>query len=122
MSYNWGPYFIVPTKALKEYSGKVQLREEIDENVLAKDMESLGIKGPVTKITNPWYYRRKGSKTWIKIGESNLKEDNFPVLWDTSGLENGVYEVLGLMHVFIKKNGSEHAIARQSIAEVTVKN
>lgn len=122
MSHNWGPYFIVPTNSLKVYSGKVQLREEIDEGLLARELESLGISGPVTRISNPWYYRKKGSETWIKIGESDLKEENFPVLWDTTGLENGVYEVLGLMHVFIKKNGSERAIARQSIAEVTVAN
>lgn len=122
MSYDWGPRFIVPTPALREYWGRVQLREEIDEALLLKELESLGIRGPITRITNPWYYRRKDSDTWIKIGESEVRADNFPVLWDTTGLENGVYEVLGLMHVFVKKNGSECAIARQGIAEVTVAN
>ncbi|MBM3132340.1 MAG: hypothetical protein FJZ95_04820 [Chloroflexi bacterium] len=122
MSYDWGPRFIVPTKALKEYSGKVQLREELDDELLTKGLEALGISGPVARIANPWYYRKKGSDTWIKIGESEDKTENFPVLWNTSGLENGKYEVLGLMHVFIKKNGSESAIARQSIVEVTVAN
>jgi hypothetical protein len=30
--------------------------------------------------------------------------------------------VLGLMHVFVREGTKEHAIARQSIVEVTVKN
>jgi hypothetical protein len=29
---------------------------------------------------------------------------------------------MGLMHVFVKKNGTEIAIARQNVAEVTVEN
>ena len=45
-----------------------------------------------------------------------------PVKWDTSTLENGLYEVLGLMHVSVKKGKEEKTIARQSIVEVRVKN
>lgn len=122
MSYNWGPHFIVPTDALKDYSGIVQLREELDEDLLARELEQLGISGRIVRVTNPWYFRKKNTKTWIKIGESQNRRENFPVTWDTSGLKDGQYEVLGLMHVFIKKNGTEQAIARQGIVEVTVKN
>jgi len=122
MSYNWGPHYIVPSKVLKSYSGNVVLREELDEGLLRKELEALGILGPVGNITNPWYYRRKGATTWIKIGESNDKHENFPARWDTTGVENGQYEIMGLMHVYAKKGDSEIAIARQNIVEVTVKN
>jgi len=122
MSYNWGPHFIVPTDILKEYSGIVKLREQLDDDLLNKELEELGISGRIVKVTNPWYYRKMATRTWIKIGESENRHDNFPVTWDTRGLKDGQYEVLGLMHVFVRKNGSEHAIARQSVVEVTVKN
>lgn len=122
MPFNWGPNFIVPSEALKSYSGIVLLREEYDEELLEKELEELGIGGVVEKVTNPWYYRKKNTDTWIKIGESRNRAQNFPVTWDTSGLKNGKYEVLGLMHVFVKDGNKEHAIARQSIVEVTVKN
>jgi small-conductance mechanosensitive channel len=122
MSYNWGPHYIVPTEVLKSYSGMVLLREEFDEELLRKELEALGITGPIAKITNPWYYRRKGTDTWIKIGESADEHQNFPARWDTTSLKNGQYEVMGLMHVFVKKNGTETAIARQNVAEVAVEN
>ena len=122
MSYNWGPNFIVPSKVTKCYSGAVQLREELDEDLLCKELAALGLPDIIVKITNPWYYRRKGTSTWIKIGESENKHDNFPVRWDTTQLKNGQYEVLGLMHVFVKKDSAQSAIARQSVVAVTVKN
>jgi len=122
MSYDWGPYFIVPSEVLKSYSGNVLLREELDEDLLSKELEALGILGPIENITNPWYYRKKNTDTWIKIGESNNKQENFPVRWDTTSFENGQYEVMGLMHVLAKKGATEIAIARQNIVEVTVEN
>jgi hypothetical protein len=122
MPYNWGPHYIVPSEAIKSYSGAVQLREELDEEQLSKEMEELGVAGPVVRISNPWYYRRKGAETWIKIGESADKQQNFPVRWDTTGLENGQYEILGLMHVYYRQNGDEKAIARQNVVEVAVEN
>jgi hypothetical protein len=120
--YNWGPHFIVPSEVLKTYSGIVKLRERLDEDLLNKELEELGLAGVVEKVTNPWYYRRKGAGTWIKIGESEDKAENFPVTWDTSNLANGAYEVLGLMHVFVRKNGSHYAIARQNVVELAVEN
>jgi hypothetical protein len=122
MPYNWGPHYIVPSEAMKNYSGAVQLREEFDEDMLRKELEEMNLTGPVVRVTNPWYYRKKNTETWIKIGESSDRQQNFPVRWDTAVLKNGQYEILGLMHVFVRKNGSETAIARQNIVEVTVKN
>jgi hypothetical protein len=122
MSYNWGPNYIVPSEALKSYSGGVRLREEFNEDLLHKELEELGLSGPIARITNPWYYRKKNTDTWIKIGESDDRHENFPVRWDTTNLENGQYEVMGLMHVFVKKGDEESAIARENIVEVTVEN
>ena len=122
MSYNWGPRYIVPSEVIERYSGAVQLREELDEDLLRKELEELNLTGPVLGVTNPWYYRKKNTDTWIKIGESTDRQQNFPVRWDTTNLENGQYEILGLMHVFVRKNGEEKAIARENVVEVTVEN
>jgi len=122
MSYNWGPHFIVPTGVLESYSGVVQLRESLDDDLLSKELEVLGLSGSVVKVSNPCYYRIKGSDTWIRIGESTDKASNFPVKWDTRGLPDSRYEVLGLMHVFVRKGTVENAIARQNVVEVVIKN
>ncbi|HEX79431.1 MAG TPA: hypothetical protein G4O19_04665 [Dehalococcoidia bacterium] len=122
MSYNWGPHYIVPSEVLKEYSGNVLLREELDEEMLSKELEALSISGPIITITNPWYYRNKDSDTWIKIGESDEKQENFPVRWDTTRLENGQYEVMGLMHVVVRGEDGKKVIAHENIVEVTIAN
>jgi hypothetical protein len=122
MSYNWGPHYIVPSQIFKTYSGSVQLREEFDEDLLRKELKELGFAGPIVRITNPWYYRKKNSNTWIKIGESEDKHRYFPVVWDTTNLQNGQYEVIGLMHVSVKKDGEDITIAGENIVEVTVEN
>ena len=122
MPYNWGPNYIVPSGVLKSYSGGVQLREEFDEDLLHKELKELGLSGSIKRITNPWYYRKKNTDTWIKIGESDDRHENFPVRWDTTNLENGQYEVMGLMHVFIKRGDEESAIARENIVEIIVEN
>ena len=122
MSRDWGPHFIVPSELLRKFFGHVQLRERIDEQELTQELEDLGIVGTVERISNPWYYRKGNSDTWIKIGESDDRRDNFPVSWDTSSLQNGGYEVLGLMHVHVRKGDAEHIIARQSVVEVTIEN
>jgi hypothetical protein len=122
MSYNWGPHYIVPSEIFKTYSGSVLLREEFDEDLLHKQLEELGFAGPIVKITNPWYYRKKNTNTWIKIGESEDRSRQFPVMWDTTSLKNGQYEVMGLMHVFVRKEGKDMTVAGQNIAEVAVEN
>ncbi|OGO32770.1 MAG: hypothetical protein A2Z29_00755 [Chloroflexi bacterium RBG_16_56_11] len=122
MPYNWGPHYLVPSEVMKTYSGTVQLREELQEELLYKELNELALSGPILRIVNPWYYRKKGTETWLKIGESEDRQQNFPVRWTTTGLKNGQYEILGLMHVFVRQNGGETAIARQNVVEVTVKN
>lgn len=122
MPYNWGPHYLVPTEVMKVYSGTVLLREELDADLLSKELEELDMSRSVVKIVNPWYYREKNTETWIKIGESSDKAANFPVRWDTTALKNGTYEILGLMHVFVRKNGGETAIARENVVEVTINN
>ena len=122
MSYNWGPRYIVPSEIFQTYSGSVLLREEFDEDLLRKELADMGLAGPIVRVTNPWYYRKKNTDTWIKIGESDDIRENFPVRWDTTNLENGQYEVMGLMHVFVKEGAEESAIARENIVEVTVEN
>lgn len=122
MANDWGPHYIVPSEAIEKYSGFVQLRESLDAELLDKELEELGIFWPIVKISNPWYYRRKGMETWIKLGESEDKQGNFPVGWDTTVLQNGQYEVMGLMHVFVKKGEEMSVIARQNIVEITIAN
>lgn len=122
MSHNWGPNFIVPTNIIEKYSGHIKLRETLDRGLLAKDLAELGLPQSVVRVTNPWYCRKEGAETWIKIGESDDEKRDFPVTWDTTRLENGQYEVLGLMHVFVREGDLEGAIARQSIIQVTVEN
>lgn len=122
MSYDWGPHYIIPSEVLESYSGNVVLRENYDEELLHKEMEALGISGPITKINNPWYFRKKNTESWIMIGESSDKQEDFRVRWDTSDLANGQYEVMGLMHAFIRIDSEEIAIARQNVVEVTVIN
>jgi hypothetical protein len=122
MSINWGPHFIVPSETLRAFSGKVLLRENFDAELLKKELEALGYSGAPFRATNPWYYRKKDAETWIKIGESADRQSDFSVQWDTTALDNGAYQVLGLMHVFVKKGDVEFAVARQNIVHVTVEN
>lgn len=122
MSFNWGPHYIVPTESIKTYSGNVQLRETLDGELLEKNLEALGLPPKVAKIVNPWYFRKKGDTTWIKIGESDDRGRNFAVSWDTTKLENGQYEVLGLMHAVAHRGDEESIIARENTIEITVEN
>lgn len=122
MSYYWGPHYIVPSSMIEAYSGIIQLREDYDEDSLHKELQELGISSSVLRVVNPWYYRKKGSPTWIKIGESEDKEGNFWVTWDTRRLENGQYEVMGMMHVYTGTGGNTNIIARQNKVEITVQN
>jgi hypothetical protein len=122
MSHNWGPRYIVPSEVFKNYSGSVLLREEFDEDLLRKELEALSFMGSIVRVTNPWYYRKKNTDTWIKIGESQDREQYFPVRWNTTSLGNGQYEVMGLMHVVVGKHGEEKTIARGNVVEVTVEN
>ena len=122
MPCNWGPRYIVPSEVFKTYSGNVLLREEFDEDLLHRQLEELGLAGPIVRITNPWYYGKKNTNTWVKVGESEDRYNHFPVMWDTTNLENGQYEVMGLMHVIVRKEGREITIAGQNTVEVALEN
>ena len=122
MTINWGPHYIVPSETLRAFSGRVLLRETFDEELLKRELEELGFPGDPIRATNPWYYRKKGMETWIKIGESSDRRENFAVPWDTTKLENGEYEVLGLMHVWVRSEDNEIIVARRNIVEVVVEN
>jgi len=122
MSIDWGPHFIVPTEILKTLSGRVLLRETFDQDLLKKELQELALEGDPVRATNPWYCRKKGTETWVKIGESAENYNNYAVSWDTTKLENGDYQVLGLMHVWVKNNGQDLVVARENIADVVVEN
>jgi len=122
MAINWGPHFIVPSKKLTHLSGKVVLRESFDEELLNKELASCGVTGSPVRATNPWYYRKKNAETWIKIGESSDRGNWFSVSWDTTELENGAYQILGVMHVFIKDGDREQVVCRENIVDVMVEN
>jgi hypothetical protein len=122
MSINWGPHFIVPSKKLVKLSGKVVLRESFDDDLLKKELKELGIAGSPFRAVNPWYYRKKNAETWIKIGESSDRENWFSVPWDTTSLEDSAYQVLGLMHVYIKDGDRELVLCRQNIVDIKVAN
>ncbi len=124
MSFGWGPHYVVPTEIIKVYSGTVSLRENYDKELLQKELEEQGFSGRITRINNPWYFREKNTDTWIQIGESQDEYKQFAVSWDTTNLENGEYEVMGLMHVFVEeeRGNKGKAIARESVIEVTVNN
>jgi hypothetical protein len=146
VQYEWGPHFLVPSKAPLTYSGYVLLREEYDEELLRKQIDARNLSGSISGIKNLWFYRKKNSETWIKIGESNDILGNFRVKWNTTYLENGQYEILGFMlaildsvksDVFTLAHGEyekwykpvqairhleKWIIGDQNIAEVTVAN
>ena len=146
MLYNWGPHYIVPTAVIKTYSGSVLLREEFDEELLRKQIDDRGLSGSIVGMSNSWFYRKKNSEIWTKIGESNDLRRNFPVRWDTTYLENGQYEIIGFMQAFVdsvklykvtlatgeydkwykpiyvKKHLEKRIIGEQNIVEVTVEN
>ena len=146
IQYDWGPHYLVPSKALSNYSGLVSLREEFDEELLRKQMDERRLTGSIARIRNLWYFRKKYLESWTKIGESYDILGNFSVKWDTTCLENGQYEIMGFMiaiidsvkwdlatladgqyekwykPISIKKHLEKWIIGGQNAAEVTVEN
>ena len=53
MSYDWGPHYLIPSEALKKYSGNVRLREEFDEDLLLKEVDTHG--------QSPWHFTVQAS-------------------------------------------------------------
>ena len=146
MLYNWGPHYIVPSKAPLKYNGCVLLREEFDEEVLRRQIDERRLSGSIMRISNAWFYRKKNSEIWTKIGESNDIRRNFATRWNTTYLENGQYEIIGFMQAFVdsvkldevtlangeyeqwykpisvKKRLKKRIIGEQNTVEVTVEN
>jgi hypothetical protein len=122
MSYKLALYYVFPSEIFKTYSGSVLLREKFDGALPDRELEKLDFSGPAVRISNPWCYRRKNSDMWIKIGESEARQRYFSLMWDTTSLRNGQCEIIGLMHVFVKKDGEGRAIVRENVVEVSVEN
>ena len=145
MQYDWGPHYLVPSKVILNYSGCVLLREEFDEELLRKQLDERGLSG-IVRMSNMWFYRKKNSERWTKIGESNDILRNFAVRWDTTHLENGQYEIIGFMQAFvdsvkwdrvglangeyekwykpffINKHLKKRIIGEQNVVEITIDN
>jgi len=112
----------VPTIAIKKYYGCIVLRENYDDELLKKDFEALRISGYPIGVSNAWYIRKKGTQTWIKVGESSNRQLDFAVRFDSAELENGTYQILGFMSVKVKTEDKEIIVSRQSIADLEIKN
>jgi hypothetical protein len=120
---SWGPQFFVPTISIKHYSGRVLLRESLDDDLLKKELEAMNIEGRPVGFTNAWYIRKKGTQTWIKVGESAAREHDFGIRLDTTELENGAYQVLGFMSAKVRTDDmKEIIVSRQNIADFEIKN
>jgi hypothetical protein len=120
---SWGPQFLVPTIAIKKYFGCIVLRESLDDELLQKELSALQISGYPAGVTNAWHIRKKGSQTWIKVGESSNRQMDFAVRFDSLELENGEYQVLGFMSVKVKTTEDrEIIVSRQNIADLDIRN
>ena len=120
---SWGPQFFVPTITIRHYSGRVLLRETLDDEMLRKELQAMNIDGKPVGFSNGWYIRKKGTQSWIKIGESTVREHDFAIRLDTTELENGTYQVLGFMSARIRTaDMKEIVVARQNIADFEIRN
>jgi len=119
---NWGPQFFVPTVAIKEYCGCVLFRANLNDDLLKKELSALNIDGNPVAYSIGWHIRKKGTLTWIKIGESFNKIMDFGVRLDTTEFEKGTYQILGFLSVTIRMEEKELMVSRQSIAEFEIKN
>jgi hypothetical protein len=116
---NWGPYLMVPSVCKKSLGDKVQLRESLDADLLRQELISHGLPLEVTRINNPWLYRKKGTDSWFFIGEPDDIENDFPTDWDISKLPPGTYEITGAMRVSISDGIEEASVdSRHTVREV----
>ena len=115
---SWGPQFFVPAITIKHYSGRVLLRETLDDELLRKELEAMRVEGQPVGYTNAWYIRRKGTTTWTKVGESTNREHDFGIRLDTTGLDNGPYQVLGFMSVKVRNRDKDVIVSRQNVADL----
>jgi hypothetical protein len=118
----WGTHFTASSDTSSTLSGRVQLREELDEAQLRRELDQLGLQGPIVRVMNQWYVRKVGQDTWLRVGESDDKASRFLVQWDSASVENGDYEVLEKMNVFVKAGHEEKVVARTNTRRVAVNN
>lgn len=121
-STSWGPQFIVPCISIKKYHGCVLLRQNLDDGLLRKELDAMDISGLPAGYTNAWYIRKKGTPSWIKIGESSDRERDFCIRLNTRQFQNGFYQILGFMSVKVKAEKSEVIISKQNIADFDIHN
>jgi hypothetical protein len=119
---NWGPQFFVPTIAIKEYCGCVLFRANLNDDLLNKELEILNLGGRPTAYNISWHVRKKGTQTWIKVGESFNRVMDFGVRLDTAEYENGTYQLMGFLSVTLRTDGGDFVVSRQSIADFDIKN
>jgi hypothetical protein len=119
---SWGPQFLVPTISIKKYCGCVVLRENLDDELLKRELASLHISGYPMGVTNAWYIRKKGNQTWIKVGESSNRQMDFAVRFESEDFENGDYQVLGFMSVRVRTEDRDIVVSRQNIADLDIRN
>lgn len=118
----WGPQFIVPTVSMKTYCGCVLLRENFDNDLLNKELQASRIPGHPVGYNNCWYIRKKGTRGWIKVGESSDRLRDFGIRLDTTEFPNGPYQVMGFMNVRVKTERDELIYSAQNIADFEIKN
>jgi hypothetical protein len=101
----------------------VLLRESLDDDLLIKELAAMNIDGRPVGFSNGWYIRKKGTQSWIKVGESTAREHDFGIRLDTTELENGTYQVLGFMSAKIRTGDmKEIIVSRQNIADFEIRN
>ena len=122
MSINWGLHYTATSDTSRVLSGRTLFKAEIDEALLRRDLDSMGLSGPIVGIMNDRYVRRVGQDTWLQVGTSGEKDSNFPILWDSTSVENGDYEMLDQMCVVVKEGATQSTITRQNIVRVAVQN
>ncbi len=119
---NWGPHFVATSEASRILSGRILLKENVDEGLLRRDLDSMGLSGPVVQIMNNWYIRSVGQNTWLQVGTSDRRDASFPVLWDSASVANGDYEVLEQMNVVVKHGSNQQVVARMNTVKVAIQN
>jgi hypothetical protein len=119
---NWGPQFFVPTVAIKEYCGCVLFRANLNDDLLNKELELLNLEGSPSAYSISWHIRKKGTQTWVKVGESFNRVMDFGVRLDTEEFEDGTYQLMGFLNVTIRADEREFVVSRQSIADFDIKN
>jgi hypothetical protein len=73
-------------------------------------------------VTNLWYLRSGGTGTGVKTGESTDRAGKFVVSRDTTPLEKGKHEILGIMNVKGQAGRREIVVSRHHIVKHTVEN